>query len=96
MTMPGWGALLRTMTMPGWGACVTVCASWNYIIDVPKGTFVRRPLRSTHPIDCYGQIYPVPDGDLKQPTDSGNACFGNHNTISGKKIVKAMAAKKIM
>ena len=32
----------------------------------------------------FGQIYPVPDGDLKQPTDSGITCFGSHSTTFGK------------
>ena len=31
-----------------------------------------------------GQIYPVPAGDLKQPTDSGITCFGSHSTTFGK------------
>src|SRR5262249_51080811 len=31
-----------------------------------------------------GQIYPVPDGDLKQPTDSGITCLGSHSTTFGK------------
>jgi hypothetical protein len=43
----------------------------------------------------YGQTYPNPTGDLKQPTDSGNTCRGSHNTTSGRKIVNAMAAKKM-
>jgi hypothetical protein len=43
----------------------------------------------------HGQMYPVPAGDLKQPTDSGKACRGSHNTASGTKIVNAIAAKKI-
>jgi hypothetical protein len=34
--------------------------------------------------DQFGQIYPVPAGDLKHPTDSGMMCFGNHNTTFGK------------
>ena len=32
----------------------------------------------------FGQMYPVPDGDLKQPTDSGMTCFGSHSTTLGK------------
>ena len=32
----------------------------------------------------FGQIYPVPAGDLKQPTDSGITCFGSHSTTFGK------------
>ncbi len=32
----------------------------------------------------FGQIYPVPAGDLKQPTDSGITCFGSHSTTLGK------------
>jgi hypothetical protein len=44
----------------------------------------------------YGQIYPVPEGDLKHPTDSGNTWRGSQSTTSGRKIVKAMAAKKMM
>jgi len=32
----------------------------------------------------HGQIYPVPAGDLKQPTDSGITCFGSHSTTFGK------------
>ena len=44
----------------------------------------------------YGQIYPAPPGALKQPTDSGNTCLGNHNTTSGTKIVNAIAAKKMI
>jgi hypothetical protein len=35
--------------------------------------------------DIYGgQIYPVPAGDLKQPTDSGITCLGSHSTTLGK------------
>jgi hypothetical protein len=43
-----------------------------------------------------GQIYPAPDGDLKHPTDSGKTWRGSHNTTSGRKMVKAIAAKKMM
>jgi hypothetical protein len=32
----------------------------------------------------FGQIYPLPAGDLKHPTDSGITCFGSHNTTFGK------------
>jgi hypothetical protein len=32
----------------------------------------------------FGQIYPVPAGDLKHPTDSGITCFGSHSTTFGK------------
>jgi hypothetical protein len=32
----------------------------------------------------FGQIYPVPAGDLKQPTDSGMTCLGSHSTTFGK------------
>ena len=32
----------------------------------------------------FGQIYPVPAGDLKQPTDSGITCLGSHSTTFGK------------
>jgi hypothetical protein len=32
----------------------------------------------------FGQMYPVPAGDLKQPTDSGITCFGSHSTTFGK------------
>jgi hypothetical protein len=31
-----------------------------------------------------GQIYPIPAGDLKQPTDSGITCLGSHSTTLGK------------
>ena len=41
-------------------------------------------LRMTLPFDYGGQIYPVPAGDLKQPTDSGITCFGSHSTTLGK------------
>jgi hypothetical protein len=32
----------------------------------------------------FGQIYPAPAGDLKQPTDSGITCLGSHSTTFGK------------
>jgi hypothetical protein len=32
----------------------------------------------------FGQMYPVPDGDLKQPTDSGITCLGSQSTTFGK------------
>src|SRR5262252_4195908 len=41
-----------------------------------------------------GQMYPVPVGDLKQPTDSGRNCFGSHSTTLGNSTVKAMVKKK--
>jgi hypothetical protein len=40
-----------------------------------------------------GQTYPAPLGALKQPTDSGNTCSGNHRIAFGTKIVKAIVAK---
>jgi hypothetical protein len=44
---------------------------------------------------CYlGQIYPVPAGFLKQPTDSGSTCLGSQSTTSGKKMQNAITAKK--
>jgi len=50
--------------------------------------FPNAPLSRGMTIDCVdtqsGQIYPVPDGDLKQPTDSGITCFGSHSTTFGK------------
>jgi hypothetical protein len=44
------------------------------------GPGVRRDDATNH----LGQIYPVPAGDLKQPTDSGITCFGSHSTTLGK------------
>jgi hypothetical protein len=44
----------------------------------------------------YGQMYPAPLGFGKHPTDCGSSFFGSHSTMSGKKIVNAMAAKKMM
>src|SRR6185436_11860028 len=41
----------------------------------------------------WGQIYPFPSGDLKQPTDSGKSCFGSHRTTFGKSTVKAIVAR---
>ena len=43
----------------------------------------------------HGQIYLPPSGALKQPTDSGNSVFGSQSTAFGKKIAKAIVAKKI-
>lgn len=43
----------------------------------------------------YGQIYLKPSGALKQPTDSGNSVLGSHSVARGKKIAKAIVAKKI-
>jgi hypothetical protein len=42
-----------------------------------------------------GQIYLAPSGALKQPIDSGNTVFGSQSTALGKKIAKAIVAKKI-
>jgi len=42
-------------------------------------------LRMTAVNGIYGgQIYPIPAGDLKQPTDSGITCLGSHSTTLGK------------
>ena len=35
----------------------------------------------------YGQMYPVPPGALKQPTDSGNSALGKYRIALGAKIV---------
>ena len=43
----------------------------------------------------HGQIYLKPSGALKQPTDSGNRVLGSHSVARGKKISKAIVAKKI-
>ena len=43
----------------------------------------------------HGQIYLAPSGALKQPIDSGNTIFGSQSTALGKKIAKAIVAKKI-
>ena len=61
-------------------------------------TYLYVPRRGMH--DWYaptphGQMYLPPSGALKQPTDSGNSVFGSHSTTSGKKIAKAIVAKKI-
>mgnify|MGYP001544659179 CR=1 FL=1 len=44
-------------------------------------------------IPGQGQIYAVEPGALKQPTDSGNRCFGSQRTTSGNATVNAMVAK---
>ena len=44
---------------------------------------------------CHGQMNFTPSGALKQPIDSGNSIFGNQSTALGKKIAKAIVAKKI-
>jgi hypothetical protein len=43
----------------------------------------------------HGQMYPVPPGALKQPTDSGSTCLGSHRIALGKKMVNAMVPKKM-
>ena len=43
----------------------------------------------------HGQIYLPPSGALKQPINSGNTVFGSQSTALGKKIAKAIVAKKI-
>ena len=63
--------------------CAT--ASWS--------TTRRRCIDSTN--GAQGQMYFPPSGALKQPTDSGNSVFGNQSTACGKKIAKAIVAKKI-
>ena len=52
---------------------------------------VEEPLNAR--VNNYGQIYPVPAGLLKQPTDSGSTCLGSHSTTFGKKIVKQMVKR---
>jgi hypothetical protein len=42
----------------------------------------------------YGQMYPLPLGFLKQPTDSGSSCFGSHSTTFGNCTQKAMVIRK--
>ena len=42
----------------------------------------------------HGQMYPLPDAFLKQPTDSGSRCLGSHSTTSGRKMQNTMAARK--
>src|SRR5712671_1944778 len=54
----------------------------------PTATQVKSALQ-------FGQIYPAPAGDLKQPTDSGRMCFGSQRTAPGTKIVNAIVPKKI-
>src|SRR6266550_2183954 len=44
----------------------------------------------------HGQIYPLPVGLLKHPTDSGNSIFGSHKTTSGKNTQKAMVSRNTM
>jgi hypothetical protein len=44
----------------------------------------------------YGQIKPGPFGFKKQPTDCGSNFLGSQSTISGKKIVNAIATKNTM
>src|SRR5262245_44410969 len=43
---------------------------------------------------CYGgQMYPLPLGFLKHPTDSGSNSFGRYSTASGSSAVKAMVTR---
>ncbi len=63
------------------------CDSWTALDAHPEES--ARRLRAQvnpppHGNRYFGQIYPVPLGDLKQPTDSGMTCFGNQSTIDGK------------
>ena len=44
----------------------------------------------------HGQIYPLPLGFLKQPTDSGSSDFGSHSTTSGNSTQKAMVNRNTM
>jgi hypothetical protein len=43
---------------------------------------------------AYGQTWPKPAGDLKQPTQPGNTLRGSQRRTLGTTMVKAMAAKK--
>ena len=50
-------------------------------VESSNGAGYGRLTRGRHQ---FGQIYPVPAGDLKQPTNSGITCFGSHSTTFGK------------
>ena len=66
------------------------------MIARPFLTFFGGTVRPRTPRPAqFGQMYPGPVGDLKQPTDSGNMSFGSQTTTPGKKIVNAIVPKKI-